>query len=112
MSEYKRITLKIAGYSFSVNTDEDEEKLISLCNEITEQIRNYKSKQPYISSTLCACITALGYADELDNLKQIHSDNSKADEFEKTIRMLKQEKMNLEKENQLLKYKLLQFEKR
>lgn len=107
-----RVRLNICGSEYSVITDDSEEYIISVGQEVDKRIKTTMNDNPRLSLTMAAILSALSYCDECrkanesaDNLrtqiKDYLEDSSKArleaDDARKEAERLKRELVALRK---------------
>ncbi len=60
----KRIEVKIAGMSYVLKTDEDEEYIMKIANFINRKMSEVVANEPHLSTSLSAMLTAFLITDE------------------------------------------------
>ena len=60
----RKLRLRIAGFEYVVNTDEDPEYVRALTTELNEKISGLAEKNPQLSTTMVGILAALEYCDE------------------------------------------------
>ncbi len=77
-----KIRLVIAGNEYYINTDESEEYIRSLSNEIEKSIDSLSRNNPCLSTTMAAVLCALEYCDKChknnEEIARLNSEVKKA----------------------------------
>jgi cell division protein ZapA (FtsZ GTPase activity inhibitor) len=60
----RKLRLRIAGFEYVVNTDEDPEYVRALTTQLNEKIAGLAEKNPQLSTTMVGILAALEYCDE------------------------------------------------
>lgn len=59
-----KVKINISGSEYTVNTEESEEYILSLGDELNRRIAKLMEDNPYLSPTMVASVAALQYCDE------------------------------------------------
>ena len=59
-----KVKLQIGGSWYTINTEEDEDYIRSLGDELNARFKKLTEENQYLSPTMVACIAALQYCDE------------------------------------------------
>ncbi len=117
-----KISVSIAGSEFVVTTDEEREYTLSLARTVDNKIRNLLQESTKLTAGLAAILTCLDLCDEneknkescarlRDEIRQYLAQVESAGIEKQMIRQEYQEKLErLEKENDLLRGQLAQYE--
>lgn len=66
----KKIKLHIGGQDYYINTDDDENYIRAISNELEGRINEMAQQNPYLSSMMVAVLVALEYCDESKKIQQ------------------------------------------
>lgn len=117
-----KISVSIAGSEFVVTTDEEREYTLSLARTVDNKIRGLLQESTKLTAGLAAILTCLDLCDEneknkescarlRDEIRQYLSQVESAGIEKQMIRQEYQSKLeHLEKENELLRNQLAQYE--
>ncbi|MEZ0537951.1 cell division protein ZapA [Caldicellulosiruptoraceae bacterium PP1] len=83
MDEIKRIEVKIAGMSYMLKTDEDDEYILKLSNYVNKKMNEVMNSEPRLSTALMAVLASLLIADEY--FKHLNECNDKINQIDKLL---------------------------
>ena len=96
--EKRRIRLEINGVVCGLITEESEEYMESLAEEVGELMRNIQEASPYITREAAALTAALGYCDDMKkNGSKVSSLQERIDELEVEAELWQEEKDEMAK---------------
>ena len=96
--EKRRIRLEINGVVCGLITEESEEYVGSLAEEVGELLRNIQEASPYITREAAALTAALGYCDDMKkNGSKVHALQERIDELEVEAELWQEEKEEMVK---------------
>ena len=64
-----KVKLQIGGSWYTINTEEEEEYIRALGDELNSRFKKLTDENQYLSPTMVACIAALQYCDEAKKRK-------------------------------------------
>ena len=97
---YNKVKINVAGTSYVVNTQDSEERVLSLAKKLDDDMNEILEKTPSASITARAVLCALTYLDDLDKA------NKGADNMRLQVKQYLEDAMSARSEAEKVKVEL------